>query len=137
MTTRAMYPGTFDPITLGHEDLIRRAAQIFDQVVVAIVDHVDPNVSADVVLSVERDASACPDEVLGDLSRIERPVRLVGYVNAAADFQNAPAVLNGASDLLIAIFGPERGSHARMALYQPDLPRDAPIAGEIFFALRG
>ena len=36
MTTRAMYPGTFDPITLGHEDLIRRAAQIFDQVVVAI-----------------------------------------------------------------------------------------------------
>ena len=36
MTTRAMYPGTFDPITLGHEDLIRRAARIFDQVVVAV-----------------------------------------------------------------------------------------------------
>jgi len=36
MTTRAMYPGTFDPITLGHEDLVRRAARIFDRVVVAI-----------------------------------------------------------------------------------------------------
>ena len=36
MTTRAMYPGTFDPITLGHEDLIRRAAQVFDHIVVAV-----------------------------------------------------------------------------------------------------
>ena len=36
MATRAMYPGTFDPITLGHEDLIRRAAKVFDTVVVAI-----------------------------------------------------------------------------------------------------
>ena len=36
MTVSAMYPGTFDPITLGHEDLVRRAAQLFDKVVVAI-----------------------------------------------------------------------------------------------------
>ncbi len=36
MPTRAMYPGTFDPITLGHEDLIRRAAKVFDEVVVAV-----------------------------------------------------------------------------------------------------
>jgi len=36
MTVSAMYPGTFDPITLGHEDLVRRAAQLFDRVVVAI-----------------------------------------------------------------------------------------------------
>ena len=36
MTVSAMYPGTFDPITLGHEDLVRRAAVLFDQVVVAI-----------------------------------------------------------------------------------------------------
>jgi len=32
----AIYPGTFDPITLGHEDIVRRAAQLFDQVVVAV-----------------------------------------------------------------------------------------------------
>ena len=36
MTVSAMYPGTFDPITLGHEDLVRRACRLFDKVVVAI-----------------------------------------------------------------------------------------------------
>ncbi|SME88469.1 Enamine deaminase RidA, house cleaning of reactive enamine intermediates, YjgF/YER057c/UK114 family [Tistlia consotensis] len=74
--------------------------------------------------------------VLGDLARIERPIRLVGYVNAAPGFQDAPSVLNGASDLLIEIFGRERGGHARMALYQHELARNAPIAGEISFALK-
>lgn len=74
--------------------------------------------------------------VVEDLDRIERPIRLVGYVNAAPGFQEAPAVLNGASDLLIEIFGKELGSHARMALYQHELARDAPIAGEISFALK-
>ena len=39
MSVSAMYPGTFDPITLGHEDLVRRAAGLFDRVVVAIADH--------------------------------------------------------------------------------------------------
>ncbi len=39
MTVAAMYPGTFDPMTLGHEDLVRRASRIFDRVVVAIADN--------------------------------------------------------------------------------------------------
>ena len=39
MTVSAMYPGTFDPITLGHEDLVRRACRLFDKVVVAIADN--------------------------------------------------------------------------------------------------
>ena len=39
MTVAAMYPGTFDPITLGHEDLVRRAAVLFDRVVVAIAEN--------------------------------------------------------------------------------------------------
>ena len=38
MNLKAVYPGTFDPITLGHEDLVRRAAQLFDEVIVAIAD---------------------------------------------------------------------------------------------------
>ena len=75
-------------------------------------------------------------QVVGDLDVIDRPVRLVGYVNAAPGFRDAPAVLNGASDLLIEIFGPERGTHARMALYQHELARNAPIAGEILFAVK-
>ena len=39
MPVRAMYPGTFDPITLGHEDLVKRAAELFDSVVVAIASN--------------------------------------------------------------------------------------------------
>lgn len=74
--------------------------------------------------------------VVGSLDRLLRPIRLVGYVNAAPGFKNAPAVLNGASDLLIKVFGDELGRHARMALYQHELARDAPIAGEVMFALR-
>ena len=71
--------------------------------------------------------------VLGDLNKIVRPIRLVGYVNAASGFQDAPAVLNGASDLLLEVFGAELGRHARMALYQHELARNAPVAGEIMF----
>jgi enamine deaminase RidA (YjgF/YER057c/UK114 family) len=74
--------------------------------------------------------------VVGSLDNLVRPIRLVGYVNAAPGFRDAPAVLNGASDLLIDIFGKELGAHARMALYQHELARDAPIAGEIMFAVR-
>ena len=78
---------------------------------------------------------AMAKSVLGTLAPIDRPIRLVGYVNAASDFQDAPSVLNGASDLLFEIFGKERGTHARMALYQHELARNAPIAGEIMFGL--
>ncbi len=38
MTLRAVYPGTFDPITLGHQDLVRRAASMFDEVILAVAD---------------------------------------------------------------------------------------------------
>ena len=53
--------------------------------------------------------------VLGDLDRVERIVKVSGYINSAEDFTNQPAVLNGASDLLIELYG-ERGQHAREAL---------------------
>src|SRR5262249_30086997 len=54
--------------------------------------------------------------VLGDLDRVVRVIRLLGFVNAAPGFRDAPKVLNGASDLLVAGFGPERGRHARASL---------------------
>lgn len=75
--------------------------------------------------------------LLGDLDRIERVLRLLGFVNAAAGFKDAPKVINGASDLLIEVFGPERGRHARSALYQHELARDAPVAGELTLAVSG
>ena len=50
--------------------------------------------------------------------------------------RRAPSVLNGASDLLIQVFGEARGRHARSALYQHELARNAPIAGELTLALK-
>jgi enamine deaminase RidA (YjgF/YER057c/UK114 family) len=73
--------------------------------------------------------------VLGDLDRVTRVIRLIGFVNAAPGFREAPKVLNGASDLLIEVFGEERGRHARSALYQHELARDAPVAGELTLAV--
>ena len=65
--------------------------------------------------------------VLGDLDRIRRIVKVSGYVNAAPGFQRAPEVVDGASKLLIDVFGPERGAHARISLYQHEMSLGAPI----------
>src|SRR5829696_124977 len=54
-------------------------------------------------------------EFLGDLDRVERMVKLVGHINCAPGFNQLPPVLNGASDLLVEVFG-EQGRHARLAL---------------------
>jgi pantetheine-phosphate adenylyltransferase len=67
MTVSAMYPGTFDPITLGHEDLIRRAAQLFDKVVVAVAD--DTSGKAPMFNTEERVALA--RTVLADIEGVE------------------------------------------------------------------
>jgi enamine deaminase RidA (YjgF/YER057c/UK114 family) len=74
--------------------------------------------------------------VVGNLDRIARVIRLLGFVNAAPGFRDAPKVLNGASDLLIEVFGEEHGRHARSALYQHELARNAPIAGELTLAVK-
>jgi enamine deaminase RidA (YjgF/YER057c/UK114 family) len=72
---------------------------------------------------------------LGSLDHVDRVVRLAGYVNCTPGFAEAPAVLDGASDLLIEVFGEERGTHARIALYQADLPREAPLTAELTLLL--
>lgn len=65
---------------------------------------------------------AAAKEELGDLDRIERIVKLLCMVNSAPDFAEQPQVANGASDLLIEVFGPERGQHARSAVGMGALP---------------
>jgi enamine deaminase RidA (YjgF/YER057c/UK114 family) len=65
--------------------------------------------------------------VLGDLDRIVRVVRLIGYVNSAPGFTEAPWVVNGASDLLVELLGEEKGRHARAALNINELTFDAPV----------
>ena len=57
----------------------------------------------------------------GDLDRVARVVKLTGFVNSAPDFINQPQVVNGASDLMVAVFG-DRGRHARSAVGVGSLP---------------
>jgi enamine deaminase RidA (YjgF/YER057c/UK114 family) len=66
---------------------------------------------------------------LGDLDKVVRVVRLGGFVNAAPDFLDAPKVMNGASDLMVAVFG-EKGRHARTTVGVSALPADAAIEVE-------
>ncbi|MEM9169575.1 MAG: RidA family protein [Pseudomonadota bacterium] len=63
----------------------------------------------------------------GDLSRVARVVRLGVFVNCAPGFNDHPAVANGASDLMVAAFGEERGRHARAAVGAPSLPLGAAV----------
>ena len=65
--------------------------------------------------------------VLGDLDRISRIVKVSGYVYAAPGFRRAPEVIDGASRLLHEVFGPERGAHARISLYQSEMSIEAPV----------
>ena len=70
----------------------------------------------------------------GDLDRVVRVVRLGGFVASAAGFTQQPAVLNGASELMVEVFG-EAGRHARAAVGAPILPLDAAVEVEGLFAL--
>lgn len=74
--------------------------------------------------------------VIGDLDRIVRIVKMVGYVNAAPGFKDAPQVLNGASDFWVELLGEENGRHGRAALYQNQLTSDAPIEIEMTVQVR-
>ena len=69
---------------------------------------------------------AAVKSVIGDLNRIQRVVRLTGFVRGAEGFRDQPKVLNGASDLVLQIFG-EKGRHSRLAIGTNDLPLGAPV----------
>ena len=72
---------------------------------------------------------------IGDLDRVERIVKVVGYVNSADGFTEQPKVINGASELLLSIFG-ERGKHARVAVGVNELPSDSPVEVELIAKLK-
>ena len=71
----------------------------------------------------------------GDLDRVERCVRLGGFVNSPPDFTEHPKVINGASDLMVEVFG-ERGQHARTAVGVAALPMDSAVEVEAVFQLK-
>jgi enamine deaminase RidA (YjgF/YER057c/UK114 family) len=68
--------------------------------------------------------------VIGDLDRIKQIVRMVGYVASVPTFTQQPAVVNGASELLLEIFG-ENGKHARSAVGMAVLPLNASVEIEL------
>ena len=68
--------------------------------------------------------------VVGDLDKIKQIIRVVGYVAGISTFTQQPAVVNGASELLLEIFG-EVGKHARSAVGVASLPLNAPVEIEL------
>ena len=67
---------------------------------------------------------------LGDLDQVRRVVKLLGMVNCTEDFKDQPKVINGASDLLVEIFG-EAGKHTRSAVGMQALPNGIPVEIEM------
>src|SRR3546814_10961064 len=69
----------------------------------------------------------------GDLDRVQRVVKLTGFVNSTGDFTDPPKVVNGASDLMAEVFG-DKGKHSRAAVSAPGLP--AGVAVEVEAVVR-
>jgi enamine deaminase RidA (YjgF/YER057c/UK114 family) len=69
---------------------------------------------------------------VGDLDRVVRVVRLGGFINSAPGFGDGPKVMNGASDLMVAVFG-DKGKHARSTVGVSALPADAAVEVEGLF----
>jgi enamine deaminase RidA (YjgF/YER057c/UK114 family) len=67
---------------------------------------------------------------LGDLDRITAWLRVFGMVNVAPGFNQTPAVINGFSDLIIELWGPEAGPHSRSAIGVAELPFNIPVEVE-------
>ena len=74
---------------------------------------------------------------LGDLDRVTAWLRVFGMVNAAPGFTGMPGVINGFSDLIVALWGAEAGSHARSAVGLAELPFNIPVEVEAEVAVDG
>jgi enamine deaminase RidA (YjgF/YER057c/UK114 family) len=74
---------------------------------------------------------------LGDLDRVTAWLRVFGMVNTAPGFNRQPAVINGFSDLILELYGPEAGQHARSAVGMAALPFDIPVEIEAEVEISG
>jgi enamine deaminase RidA (YjgF/YER057c/UK114 family) len=72
---------------------------------------------------------------LGELDRISAWLRIFGMVSSAPDFNQQPLVINACTDLIVDVFGPVRGSHARSAVGMAELPFDLPVELEAEVAI--
>ncbi|MFD7429402.1 RidA family protein [Streptomyces sp. NPDC059814] len=97
---------------------------------------VTPDEAKELAKTCALNALAAVKSVAGDLDRIARVVKVVGFVASAGDFTGQPAVINGASELLGAVLG-DKGVHARSAVGVAVLPLDAPVEVEVQVELTG
>lgn len=84
---------------------------------------------------VARNLIATARLALGDLDRIDRVVKLLGFVNSATGFSEQPEVVHGASEVFVAVWG-DRGLHARSAIGVAALPRDVPVEIEAILRVK-
>ncbi|MGQ5579203.1 RidA family protein [Streptomyces sp. ECR3.8] len=91
---------------------------------------VTPEEAKDLARTCALNALAAVRSVVGDLDRVARVVKVVGFVASAADFTGQPAIVNGASELLGEVLG-DKGVHARSAVGVAVLPLDAPVEVEM------
>jgi enamine deaminase RidA (YjgF/YER057c/UK114 family) len=75
-------------------------------------------------------------EEFGELERVERWVKVLGFVRSAPGFGDQPAVVNGFTELIVDVYGEERGLCARSAIGVSELPAGIPVEVEAVFALR-
>jgi len=74
-------------------------------------------------------------KAVGDLDNVEQIVKLLGFVRCTDDFTDQPAVMNGASDLFVAVFG-DKGRHARSAIGTNALPMGIPVEIEMIVRIK-
>ena len=96
---------------------------------------VAPELAKEMAQQCALNAIAAVKSVVGDLDRVQRIVKVVGFVASDPSFTAVPAVVNGASELFGAVFG-DAGKHARSAVGVAALPLDAPVEVELIVAVR-
>ena len=99
-------------------------------------EDVETDAGYDLARSADIDLLGTARAALGTLDTVA-VVKLTGFVQSASTFTGQPAVVNGASDLLVAVFGHERGRHARSAIGVAQLPLGAAVEIEAIFEVIG
>jgi len=93
-------------------------------------DLIDPATAKDLARLCALNALTAVKLVIGDLDRVTRVVKVVGFVSSVPEFTGQPGVMNGASEFLVEVFG-EAGVHARSAVGVPSLPLDSVVEVEL------
>ena len=134
LPTVAAPAGAYVPAVISG-NLVFTAGQIplVDGVLMAtgkVGNEISPEFAKEIAQRCALNALAAIKSVLGDLSRVKRVVKVVGFVASTPEFTGQPGVMNGASEFLVEVFG-DKGVHARSAVGVPSLPLDSAVEVEL------